>query len=101
MTEGTKNGRRTGARGHTTRQRKPKEQEDLGVQPLPLTPPVTVSQRKMEKPMPPLQCLPLPSFAPTDFAFNFEVISVMHHFQRKLLSCNLNFFDCMAQFYIL
>lgn len=63
-------GKRGAARGCPTRSRILGEQEDLGVKPLPLTPPVT-SQRNAEKSILPLQTLP--SFAPADFAFNFEV----------------------------
>ena len=83
MTEGTKVGR-NGARGHTSCQIKPDEQDDLGVQPLPLTPLQAASQRKMEKPVIPFQGLPFSSFAPTDFAFNFKVMSsVLYNFQWK------------------
>ncbi|MPC18574.1 hypothetical protein E2C01_011462 [Portunus trituberculatus] len=73
MTENTKPGKKIGVIGRAIRQRKPNEHEDLGVQPLPLTPPVAASQRKME---PALQGLAYPSFAPADFAFNFEAPQV-------------------------
>ncbi|XP_050733988.1 uncharacterized protein LOC127007270 [Eriocheir sinensis] len=63
-------GKRGAARGCTTHSRKLGDQEDLGVKPLPLTPRVTSSQRKAEKSTLPSQTLP--SFAPADFAFNFE-----------------------------
>lgn len=82
MTENTKPGKKVGLRGHATRQRKPKEHEDLGVQPLPITP-VAECKRKTGKPA--LQGLAVPSFAPADFAFNFEVrFSLVYntYFQR-------------------
>ncbi|KAK8391449.1 hypothetical protein O3P69_017199 [Scylla paramamosain] len=72
--ENAKPGRKIGVRRHATRQRKPNEYKDLGVQPLPLTPPVAASQGKTEKPA--LQGLAFPSFAPADFAFNFEALQV-------------------------
>ncbi|KAG0710791.1 hypothetical protein GWK47_022075 [Chionoecetes opilio] len=62
------------ARRHVAlpRMRKLDRLEDLGVQPLPLTPPVAVS-KKMAMPASCLQGLPRPSFAPADFAFKFEI----------------------------